>query len=94
MSRVIGIVGGKQKNFQRIERRFDVKIRYHDGHGNDVRTKRELKELIRSSDVVVMIISEISHASMYLVRDESKKWGKEVIYHKGKGVHEVIQDIS
>ncbi|WP_412758763.1 DUF2325 domain-containing protein [Oceanobacillus caeni] len=49
--------------------------------------------LLKDVECVIVILSAVSHGTMYAVKDVADKFGIKVVYHRSKGISSVINAV-
>lgn len=89
MKKTIAIVGGSQEStFKKIGKRHGLNILFHNGRNG---SKKEYRNIVKSSDAVVILLGACGHIAMDLVKDCCKKYGKELLFHQGFGATGAIE---
>ncbi|MBU8908114.1 DUF2325 domain-containing protein [Desertibacillus haloalkaliphilus] len=91
MNKTIAIIGGTQyQTFQKIGKKNGCDVLFHDGKAVSP-IKKELRNMIRKADCVVILLGACSHSSMGVAKEMANKFGKQICYQEGRGATGAIQ---
>lgn len=92
MAKTIAIFGGSQEqSFKKLGKKAGFEVLFHGGKTRNGGNKKSFKTLIEKSDCIVVLYGACGHVSMDMIKEISKKEGKNVIYQKGFGASGAIQ---
>lgn len=88
----VAIFGGSQETtYKQIGSKNGVDVLFHCGKSRNGGNRKEFRNIIKKADCVVILLGAVGHISMDIVKDVSKKLGKTVIYHEGRGASGAIR---
>ena len=92
MKRTIAVFGGSQEaTYKKVGAKYGCKVLFHSGKSRNGGNKKEFRNIIKKADCVVVLLGACGPVSMDIVKEISKKLGKEVVYHNGFGASGAIQ---
>ncbi|MDG4658208.1 DUF2325 domain-containing protein [Ectobacillus antri] len=89
----IAIIGGdNQKGYEkRLKTTYEVKC--HDGRMKRTGVKTYFTNLLKDVECVIIILTAVSHGTMYAVKEVAHELGVKVIYQRSKGVSSIVRAI-
>lgn len=92
MKKTVAIFGGSQEQtYKKIGQKNGINVLFHSGKTRNGGNKKEFSTLIKKADCVVVLLGAVGHVSMDIVKEVSKKQGKEILFHNGFGASGAIQ---
>lgn len=90
----IAIIGGdNHKGYNQKLKAYDCDVKYHDGRMKRTGTKNFFSHLLKDADCVILILSAVSHGTMYAVKEVASELGIKVVYQRSKGISGVLQAV-
>ncbi|MFC0273597.1 DUF2325 domain-containing protein [Metabacillus herbersteinensis] len=95
MKNTVAIFGGSQEaTYKKIGEKHGLSIIFHIGKTRNGGNKKEFRNLIKKADCVVVMLGACGHVSMDIVKEVSKKLGKEIIFHEGFGASGALKECA
>ena len=93
MKKVAIIGGDNKKGYEDKLKTLNLELKYHDVRIKRKGTKNYFSNLLKDVECVIVILSAVSHGTMYAVKDVADKFGIKVVYHRSKGISSVINAV-
>lgn len=80
----VAIVGGLERNeteYRDVAERLGVEVVFHSGHVRG-RGSAALVELVRRSDVILVLTDVNSHGAVWLARQSARRFGRRIELHR------------
>ncbi|MDQ0246488.1 hypothetical protein J2S09_004092 [Bacillus fengqiuensis] len=91
MKKVAIIGGDNKKGYEDKLKTVNFEVKYHDGRMKRKGTKNYFTNLLKDVECVILILSAVSHGTMYAVKDVADNLGIKVVYHRSKGISSVLK---
>jgi hypothetical protein len=92
--RKIAIVGGdNKKGYESKLKASNFELKFHDGRMKRTGTKNFFANLLKDVECVIIILTAVSHGTMYAIKDIASELGIKVIYQRSKGISGIVKAI-
>lgn len=90
--RKVAIIGGdNKKGYAQKLKASNFEVKYHDGRMKRAGVKNFFTNLLKDVECVIVILTAVSHGTMYAVRDVAGELGIKVIYQRSKGTSGIVK---
>lgn len=83
MNKTIAVFGGSHEStLKKLAKQHGCNVLFHDGKTRNGGNKKEFKNIIKKSDIVVCLYGACGHVSMDCVKEVCKRLEKKLLFHK------------
>lgn len=88
----IAVIGGSQeKTLKKIANRYGAEVLFHCGKTEKAGKTKNFQNIVRKSDICVVLLGACSHGGMNVVKQYCKKYQKPLLFHQGFGATGAIK---
>lgn len=88
----IAVIGGSQEQtFKEIASRYGLEVLFHCGKTEKAGKTRDFRNIVKKSDICVILLGACSHGGMNEVKRYCKKYQKPLLFHNGFGATGAIK---